>query len=223
MRRSATPRPCQAMADPMWTAGRGFHSPRAALVAAPFPREGGRMLSRHHRLVLAGALVLSVPLPAMAGSHVVDAAGRGEQPAPVVVGYAAPLPEPLDVLRGFDAPSGPYAAGHRGVDLATRPGEPVRAAADGVVTFAGPVAGRGVVAIAHPDGVSTEYEPLSPAVTAGETVARGAVVGTVTGTHGDCPPGSCLHWGARRGSDYFDPLSLLQALGPVRLLPWGPS
>ena len=101
--------------------------------------------------------------------------------------------------------------------------QPVRAAADGVVTFAGPVAGRGVVAIAHPDGVSTEYEPLSPAVTAGETVARGAVVGTVTGTHGDCPPGSCLHWGARRGSDYFDPLSLLQALGPVRLLPWGPS
>ena len=208
------------MARPMWTTGRGFHSSRAALVAAPSPRGGGRMLSRPHRLMLACALVLGVPLPAMAESHVAATAGRGEQPAPVVVGYAAPVPEPLDVLRGFQAPAGPYAAGHRGVDLATRPGEPVRAAGDGVVTFAGPVAGRGVVVIAHPDGVSTEYEPLSPAVTTGEAVVRGAVVGSVTGVHGDCPPGSCLHWGARRGTEYFDPLSLLQPLGPVRLLPW---
>ena len=31
---------------------------------------------------------------------------------------------------------------------------------------------------------------------------------------------TCLHWGARRGDTYLDPLSLLRPLGPVRLLPW---
>ena len=49
-------------------------------------------------------------------------------------------PVPGDVVREF-APQGAY-AGHWGVDLAAEAGTPVRAARDGVVTFAGPVAGR---------------------------------------------------------------------------------
>jgi len=138
------------------------------------------------------------------------------------VGYVPPV-EPLRVLRGFEPPPSPYGPGHRGVDLAVSPGQAVHTAAAGVVGFVGPVAGRGVVVIVHPDGVSTEYEPLAPAVTAGAAVTAGEVIGRVVGSHDGCPPEACLHWGARRGDSYFDPLTLLRPLGPVRLLPWAPD
>jgi murein DD-endopeptidase MepM/ murein hydrolase activator NlpD len=134
--------------------------------------------------------------------------------------YSAPLAGQLVVLRGFQPPPTPYAAGHRGVDLATSPGAEVLAAGNGRVRFAGSVAGRGVVVIVHPDGVSTEYEPVRPLVAAGAAVARGQPIGRVLGAHASCSPRRCLHWGARLGSAYFDPLSLLRPLGPVRLLPW---
>ncbi|WP_234312918.1 peptidoglycan DD-metalloendopeptidase family protein [Streptomyces seoulensis] len=52
------------------------------------------------------------------------------------------------VLRGWEPPATVYAAGHRGVDLAAAPGAPVRAVAAGRVSYAGRVAGRGVVAVA---------------------------------------------------------------------------
>jgi len=135
------------------------------------------------------------------------------------VDYRAPV-QPMQVLRGFEPPPSPYAAGHRGVDLAVSPGQVVRAAGPGVVSFAGTVAGRGVVVIAHADGVSTEYEPVAPSVASGRAVLAGEAIGRVTGSHDGCRPGACLHWGARRDGAYFDPLSLLRPLGPVRLLPW---
>jgi murein DD-endopeptidase MepM/ murein hydrolase activator NlpD len=133
--------------------------------------------------------------------------------------YRPPV-EPLQVVRPFDAPATPYGPGHRGVDLAVRPGQLVHTAAPGTVTFAGSVAGRGVVVVAHADGVRTEYEPVQAAVHTGTVVAADAVLGRVEGTHGSCAPGRCLHWGARRGAEYFDPLLLLARLGRVRLLPW---
>jgi murein DD-endopeptidase MepM/ murein hydrolase activator NlpD len=133
--------------------------------------------------------------------------------------YASPV-APLRVVRAFEAPATPFGPGHRGVDLAVRPNAAVRAAAAGVVTFAGSVAGRGVVVIAHADGVRTEYEPLRVSVSSGTTLTRGQVIGRVWGRHGDCAASRCLHWGARRGEEYFDPLLLLRPLGPVRLLPW---
>jgi murein DD-endopeptidase MepM/ murein hydrolase activator NlpD len=125
----------------------------------------------------------------------------------------------LRVIRPFEPPPTPYAAGHRGVDLAAHAGEQVLAAGAGTVRFSGPVAGRGVVVIAHPDGVLTEYEPVRPAVAAGAVVRLGQVIGHVAGQHGGWPPDACLHWGARRDGRYFDPLSLLRALGVVRLVP----
>ena len=94
------------------------------------------------------------------------------------------------------------------------------AARGGRVQFAGPVAGRGVVVITHADGIRTEYEPVAPTVRAGDAVDTGRVIGRILGTHDMCPPGDCLHWGARRGDIYIDPLLLLNPLGPVRLLPW---
>ncbi len=94
----------------------------------------------------------------------------------------------------------------------------MRPAASGTVSFAGTVAGRGVVVVVHADGIRTEYEPLDVAVRRGATVTPESVLGAVSGRHGDCT--HCLHWGARRARDYFDPLTLLSALGPVRLVPW---
>lgn len=134
------------------------------------------------------------------------------------VSYASPV-SPMRVLRRFSAPATPYGPGHRGVDLAAPPGSPVRSAADGVVSFAGPVAGRGVVVVAHRDGVSTEYEPVNATVRTGQAIMRGQPIGFVSGLHAGCP-GRCLHWGAKRDGTYLDPLTLLGPLGVIRLLPW---
>ena len=131
--------------------------------------------------------------------------------------YQAPV-TPLAVLHAFDPPVHRFGAGTVGVDLTAGTGVVVVAAGVGTVVFAGSVAGRGVVVIAHPDGIRTEYEPLRPTVVLGQHLVGGMRIGVVSGHHVGCAA-ACLHWGARRGDAYFDPLSLLHPLGPVRLLP----
>ena len=138
-------------------------------------------------------------------------------------GEAPPWTWPLDgagpasVTRGFDPPEERWAAGHRGVDLAGAPGAPVRAAAAGRVSFAGLLAGRGVVVVVHGDLRST-YEPVAAAVAVGAVVGAGEVLGALVPGHAGCPAAACLHWGLKRAEAYLDPLPLL-ARGPVRLLP----
>ena len=132
--------------------------------------------------------------------------------------WSPPLAGPLQVTRPFDPPPDRFGPGHRGVDLAGAPGAPVLAAADGTVAFAGMVAGRPVVSIDHVSGLRTTYEPVDPAVAAGQPVARGSPIGTLAGGHAGCPVAACLHWGVRRGETYLDPLLLLRP-PPVRLLP----
>jgi murein DD-endopeptidase MepM/ murein hydrolase activator NlpD len=182
--------------------------------------------SSRYRFAAASALVLLLAgaAPALAPTSgslpQMPTAGIALTGAPAAATYSAPVAAPLRVVNPFRAPPTPYSAGHRGVDFAVYPGAVVWAAATGRVTFAGTVAGRDVVVLLHPDGISTEYEPVVPAVRAGQFVARGAPIGRVSGSHDGCQPDRCLHWGARRSGQYFDPLSLLQTLGPVRLLPW---
>ena len=126
------------------------------------------------------------------------------------------------VTRAFDAPSPNWNRGHRGVDLVGTPGQPVYAAEAGTVVFAGELAGRPLVSIAHPGGLRTSYEPVHPSVRVGQVVAAGAVVGTLESGHDGCPAAACLHWGAMWGAaaraDYVDPLGLL-ASTPIRLKP----
>lgn len=126
------------------------------------------------------------------------------------------------VERGFAPPAVPWAAGHRGVDLRAGPGAPVRAAAPGRVSYAGQVAGRGVVAIELAGGLRITYQPVRASVAVGDEVGAGQVVGALAVGPWHCP-GGCLHWGLRRGDVYLDPLSLLpEAMlraGPSRLLP----
>ncbi|MEZ0163887.1 murein hydrolase activator EnvC [Kineococcus sp. LSe6-4] len=161
---------------------------------------------------LAAALVVASPVPELVGP-----------PGPVSrTGTTAPTwtwpVDPHLVVRTFDD-VGRYDAGHRGVDLAAAGGTPVVAVAAGQVTFAGPVAGRGVVVVAHPDGLRTTYEPVEAGVRAGQPVAAGALLGTVAAQPAHCPA-ACLHLGVRRGETYLDPLALLRAAPPV-LLPLG--
>lgn len=137
-------------------------------------------------------------------------------PAP---SWTAPLGEPPVVTRAFDPPPERFAAGHRGVDLGGTPGAAVLAAGDGVVVFAGMLAGRFVVSIAHSSGLRTTYEPVDPVVQAGRSVTRGTVIGRLQAGHAGCPVQACLHWGLRRGEVYLDPLLLLRP-PQVRLLPW---
>nr|WP_243852690.1 M23 family metallopeptidase [Saccharomonospora amisosensis] len=133
-----------------------------------------------------------------------------------------PLWPPPPVTRGFDELPHPYAAGHRGVDLAATAGQQVLAAADGTVVFAGTVAGRGVVSIDHEGGLRTTYQPLLPTVAEGDQVTAGQPLGTVVAGHPGCPQqvAACLHWGLRRGEEYLDPLRLVLAGPTLRLKPW---
>ncbi len=70
---------------------------------------------------------------------------------------------------------------HSGVDISTGYGSPVIAPADGVVTFADFYSGYGrMIEIEHAQGFITRYGHLSSfAVTPGQTVHRGQVIGYV--------------------------------------------
>jgi murein DD-endopeptidase MepM/ murein hydrolase activator NlpD len=70
---------------------------------------------------------------------------------------------------------------HEGLDLAAPLGTPVRAAADGVVTFAGPLASFGtVVSLRHGHGFTTLYAHLGrTTVKPGQTLSRGTTIGLI--------------------------------------------
>ena len=129
------------------------------------------------------------------------------------------------VEGGFDLPDTEYGAGHRGIDLPGRLGEPVRAVAAGRVKFAGSVAGVGVVTVDHGSERST-YQPVDPRVRVGDSVEAGDELGRLRGMGSHCS-GACLHLGRLDGatetSSYLDPLDRLAAASHVRLVdPDGP-
>jgi murein DD-endopeptidase MepM/ murein hydrolase activator NlpD len=126
------------------------------------------------------------------------------------------------ITRGFDAPRPDWQRGHRGVDLAGVPGQPVYAAGRGTVVFAGLLAGRPVVSVDHPGGLRTSYEPVETAVRPGQRVDSATPLGRLAAGHPGCPAQACLHWGAMWGpaqrADYVDPVGLLEST-PIRLKP----
>jgi murein DD-endopeptidase MepM/ murein hydrolase activator NlpD len=181
------------------------------------------------------ALPVSLPSPTAGppAGHPAGQAGRTPEPlpgsphgpllAPQTLREQTPTEGvwPLDpmptVVTGFDPPASPYGPGHRGVDLAGTRGQDVRATAAGRVTFAGMLAGRGVVVVSHGRTRST-YEPVRASVAVGSVVDAGTRLGTLEASGSHCWPDVCLHWGHLEGETYLDPLMLIGA-GPVRLLP----
>jgi murein DD-endopeptidase MepM/ murein hydrolase activator NlpD len=99
---------------------------------------------------------------------------------------------------------------HSGVDIGSSFGSPIVAPADGVVTFSDLLGGYGkAIMIDHGNGISTRYGHLSGyAVTAGQTVHRGDVIGFVgesgrsTGPH--------LHYEVRINDTPVNPYKYLR-------------
>ena len=134
------------------------------------------------------------------------------RPAWAWVDPAAGTPHPQEVARPASIPERNWKPGHRGVDLPLRIGAPVLAAGDGVIAFAGSVAGAPVVAVDHAGGIRTTYQPVRTNLPVGTSVREGESIGVLArsstrfaGEHDG------LHWGALTGPDrYIDPLTLLE-------------
>jgi murein DD-endopeptidase MepM/ murein hydrolase activator NlpD len=189
------------------------------------------MLTRStaHSTILAAVLAVGLAVGFAGGAGAAPGAVREERAAD---GWVPPLdrpPDALGVLAPFDPPAHDWLPGHRGVDLAAGPGEAARSPSPGVVTFAGPVAGRDVLVVLHDDGLRTSLEPVTATVARGTRVGAGTVVGTVevvpggatSSPHGGHCAAVCVHWGVRRGERYLDPLALLGDRPPIVLLPLG--
>jgi murein DD-endopeptidase MepM/ murein hydrolase activator NlpD len=168
-----------------------------------------RVHGRGPLVVVATVLVALVSLAWPAG-----AVGAPVDPGPVGVWPLQPEPR---VVRAFEPPASTWGAGHRGVDLAGGVGQVVRTSLAGRVTFAAPLAGRGVVVVDH-GSTRTTYEPVAATVQVGDVLVRGQPIGTLELAGSHCFPGACLHWGWKRGATYLDPL-LLVGGGPIVLLP----
>ncbi|MBK8076287.1 MAG: M23 family metallopeptidase [Kineosporiaceae bacterium] len=175
-----------------------------------------------------GAAALVPDAPSGGPAVVVDRGPTAAAPSPrpdaaepVIPGraWSWPLTPPHPVLARFAPGPQRWSPGHRGVDLGATAGAALLAPSDGVVSFAGAVAGRGVLVISHPNGVRTTYEPVAALVGVGHPVRSGQIVGRVLATGSHCAQATCLHWGALRGQTYLDPLSLLGLRPPPVLLP----
>jgi murein DD-endopeptidase MepM/ murein hydrolase activator NlpD len=181
-------------------------------------------------VALALAPVASAPAGAPPGAAASATARPVEvAPATAAAGVTAPtVPPPATrripalrlpvhgmLVRGFEAPAGPYGPGHRGVDLRAPMGTTVAAPAAGTVGFAGPVAGSVWVSLLVAPGVVVTVGPLlAPAVAAGERVATLAPVGGLAAGHG-----GAVHLSLRVDGAYLDPLPWLVDRPRARLAP----
>ena len=163
--------------------------------------------------LLVGFAVGGSPAPAAAGPP------AGVRPPVAELGtWSWPVSGAHALARPYIAPAGPYAPGHRGIDIRSAAGASVLAPADGVVHFAGFVVDRPVVSIEHADGVLSSYEPVQTELVAGDHVTRGQVIGTLLPGH--CAS-ACLHLGARVDGEYVNPLLFLGGVGWSVLYPTG--
>lgn len=118
------------------------------------------------------------------------------------VRYQPPLERP--VIDAFRRPVNPFAAGNRGLEYGSRPGDAIDSIGDGVVSFAGQVGGARYVTITHPDGLRSSYSYLGRVeVVVGQSIRAGQRVGIA----GVRP----FHLGVRRDRIYLDPARLFGA------------
>ena len=168
------------------------------------------------------ALALAAPAPAAGAAPAGPVEPRAPALPPAAPGRRVPrlwLPAAGAVVRGFEAPAGPYGPGHRGVDIAAAVGSPVSAPAAGRVTFAGPVAGsRWASVLVAPGVVATVGPLLDPAVAAGDRVRTRAPLGRLAAGHG-----GAVHLSLRVDGAYVDPLPWLVDRPRPRLVPLTPT
>ena len=111
-----------------------------------------------------------------------------------------------EVIQEFRAPERTYGPGHRGVDLAATPGEPIFAMHSGTVLFAGQIAGIPIISLSSNTGeLRSTYQPVDASVKAGDTIERGQIIGHVADRRIDHCSEHCVHVGVRTDSQYFNP------------------
>jgi murein DD-endopeptidase MepM/ murein hydrolase activator NlpD len=159
-------------------------------------------------LVIAGAPIASGP---GAGAAALDSTAPQRPLAATdesgdVARWSPPTSEVV-VVAPFVAPPRPYAAGHRGVDLAAPTDSVLVAPAAGVVAFSGDVAGRGVITLDHGGGYVSTLEPVSEALPAGTPVSAGDPVAQVSAGGHMTTEG--VHFGVRLLGVYVNPLVLV--------------
>jgi murein DD-endopeptidase MepM/ murein hydrolase activator NlpD len=125
-----------------------------------------------------------------------------------------PMAAEFEQTSAFGARSDPFTRGlamHTGIDFRAPTGSPVRASASGKVVEAGWVGGYGnMVEIDHGAGLTSRYAHLSSiAVSAGDTVAKGATIGRVGSTGRSTGPH--LHYETRIDGDPADPMRFIRA------------
>ena len=153
--------------------------------------------------VVVVCLAMAVAANVVAASVVAEPASAG------TVWLTPPVDSP--VLDPFRLPDGPYGPGNRGIEYDTDVGTIVRAAADGVVAFAGQVGGSLFVSIEHSGGLrSTSGFVGDVLVSRGARVRRGQPVATAEGP---------FHFTVRIRGVYVDPAGLFgRAQTSVRLV-----
>jgi murein DD-endopeptidase MepM/ murein hydrolase activator NlpD len=142
----------------------------------------------------------------------VAAAGGVDVPAVAPAGGTLVMPAEGRVSSRFGMRVHPITGQqrmHSGMDIAAPTGTPVRAAAGGVVSFAGSRGGYGnTVIVDHPDGTQTLYaHKHTLGVQVGESVRAGQTIGTVGSTGQSTGPH--LHFEVRRNGEPQDPAPLL--------------
>jgi murein DD-endopeptidase MepM/ murein hydrolase activator NlpD len=160
-------------------------------------------------LVVAGAPIASGP---GAGAAALATPTAPERPLAATdesedVARWNPPTSDVVVVAPFVDPPHPYAAGHRGVDLAAPRDSVLVAPAAGVVAFSGDVAGRGVITLDHGGGYVSTLEPVSEALPPGTAVSAGDPVAQVSvGGH---MTSEGVHFGVRLLGVYVNPLLLV--------------
>lgn len=100
---------------------------------------------------------------------------------------------------------------HNGADIAATLGDEVRAIGDGVVSEVGNDALWGIsISVDHQDGTVSRYCNLSPttAVSVGDEIAAGTVIGTVGNTADIESLSPChLHFEITKNGSYVDPIT----------------
>jgi murein DD-endopeptidase MepM/ murein hydrolase activator NlpD len=172
-------------------------------------------------------LPVLTPCPRTASNATVALGSLRTMPRAVPAAYSAtprrcpirflwPVKNP-EVVRGFDKLEHNWDVGHRGVDLRAETHDELIAPADGVIAFAGIVAGKSVVTIRHGPLTST-FEPAVSNRAVGASVSRGDVFAQVQGESDHCLS-ECVHWGLKRGKgQYVDPAAMVRGR-KIGLLP----
>lgn len=154
------------------------------------------------RIALAAALCLAGSIAPASGDRAaapaMESAARGNPSGDTTWVW----PVEAEVADRFRAPRSPWGPGNRGWEFDTSQGDVARAVGGGVVRFAGPVAGRGVVTIDHGGALLSSLTGLGRIdVAPGQVVGAGERVGLA---------GPGLHLGFRLGGRYVDPALFLE-------------